>query len=479
MMCGGAPLDSTLELKWETFGIEIMQGYGLTETSPVVSTNSYEHHQIGSVGKVLPNLDVKLDEDKNILVKGPSVFQGYFKNQEKTNEAFTSDGYFKTDDIGEFDNDGFLHLKGRKKYMILGPGGQNVHPEDLEHELNEIQAVLDSCIIGLEKPDGHIEIHAVLLCKDATCKGQNIIDQANKQLASYQQIASWSLWPEDDFPRSATQKVKKHEVEQKLKELRDKQPTQQPHTSTPLLRILTQLTGTDTSNIKPTTKIVTELSLDSLLRIELIMRIEEELNVAVNEADITTDTTLEELEKMIAQNKPVEPTPPLKRWPRWTIVALLRIMFQWFFFLISKTFCKLNIKGSKHLKNISGPVIFMPNHLSYFDSFVVNKAIPLRLRYKLAYAAAQDMLFKEFKRFALPAEFLFNAFPFPRTEHENIKQGLEYMGQLLDENHSIVLFPEGKVSKDGSLLPLKRGAGLVAVEMGVPVVPIKIEGARH
>ncbi|MFH0898171.1 MAG: AMP-binding protein [bacterium] len=477
IICGGAPLDSTLEITWEAFGIEIMQGYGLTETSPVISTNSYDHHHMGSVGKIIPGLDVKLDTDGNLLVKGPSVFQGYFKNQEKTHAAFTPDGYFKTDDIGEFDAEGFLYLKGRKKYMILGSGGQNVHPEDLEHELNQIQGVQDSCVVGLEKSGGHVEIHAVLLCK-GSCNGQNIIDQANKHLASYQQIASGTLWPEQDFPRSATRKIKKHEVIEWLKHHKGQQATQTKTTSTPLVRILAQLTGTDAALIIKKTKLVSELGLDSLLRIELIMRIEQEFNVAIDEAKITTNTTLADLETLIVQHQPITPTPPLKRWPRFTIVAALRLLFQSFLFLISRIFCTLRINGIQHVKALSGPVIFMPNHISYFDPFVVVKAMPFKQRYKLAFAAARDVLYKEFKFYAFPAELLFNAFPFPRTEHENLKQGLEYMGQLIDQGHSIVLFPEGKVSQTGKLLPLKRGAGLVAIEMMVPVIPVKIEGAE-
>ncbi len=473
IICGGAPLDSTLEIKWEAFGIEIMQGYGLTETSPVIATNSYQGHRIGSVGKVIPGIDVKIDSG-NILVKGPSVFQGYFKNDERTREAFTPDGYFKTDDVGEFDANGFLHLKGRKKYMILGPGGQNVHPEDIEHELNEIPEVQDSCVLGLEKAGGHVQIHAVLLCNQK-CDGQNIIDQANKQLASYQQIASWSLWPDDDFPRSATRKIKKQEVLEFVEQHKEQTP-QATLSHSPLLRILSQLTGTETSHITKTTKIIPELGLDSLGQVELIMRIEQEYHVAVDQANITSDTTLDELEDMIAKHKPIPPTPPLKRWPRWKFVTFIRLIFQSILFFISRLFCKVHVRGKQYLTDIRGPVIFMSNHVSYFDPFVITRALPIRIRFKLAYAAALDALYEKFWMFVFPAEFFFNAFPFPRKEKENIKQGLEYMGQLIDQGHSIVLFPEGTFGKTEELLPLKKGAGLVAIQMGVPVVPVKIKG---
>jgi len=136
MASGGAPLDVDLEHWWNDLGIIILQGYGLTETSPVVTTNTYDIHRFGSVGKTIKHVFVNIADDGEIWVKGPNVFKGYYKSVQKTKETFTPDGWFKTGDMGEFDKDKFLFLRGRKKYMILGPGGQNVFPEDLEETLN-------------------------------------------------------------------------------------------------------------------------------------------------------------------------------------------------------------------------------------------------------------------------------------------------------------------------------------------------------
>ncbi|MDP3971223.1 MAG: AMP-binding protein [bacterium] len=210
---GGAPLDPKLEDKWNALGITLLQGYGLTETSPVVSMNTLMAHRRGSIGKVLSGVEVKIADDGEILVKGPSVFQGYYKNTEKTKEAFTEDGWFKTDDLGKIDSDGYIYINGRKRYMILGPGGQNVFPEDIEQKLNELSEIKDSCVIGLEKESGRVEIHAVLLFeKDNNSTSEELVQRTNEQLASYQQIANWSVWKEEDFPRSATRKVKKGEI---------------------------------------------------------------------------------------------------------------------------------------------------------------------------------------------------------------------------------------------------------------------------
>lgn len=111
---GGAPLDPVLEKKWELLGIWLLQGYGLTETSPVVSANAYAQHRFGSIGKPLAEVEIKIAPDGEVLVKGPNVFQGYFKSEQKTKEPFTTDGWFMTGDIGELDKDGFLYIRGRK-----------------------------------------------------------------------------------------------------------------------------------------------------------------------------------------------------------------------------------------------------------------------------------------------------------------------------------------------------------------------------
>lgn len=475
---GGAPLDPLLERAWEDFGVSILQGYGLTETSPIISTNYPGVKRLGSVGKLAACVEVKLTDDGEILVKGPSVFKGYFNAPEKTAEAMTEDGYFKTGDIGYFDADGFLFLKGRKKYMILGSGGQNVYPDDIEMELNELPEVKDSCVVGLEQSGGHVEIHAALVLNDPTQDPRKLIEQVNEKLASYQRINGWTVWPDLDFPRSATRKVKKHEVTKAIQEHQLGAVKMDGKVRTPLIKILVQISGKDFTDITDDTKIVQDLALDSLSLVEMIMRIEEAYGVTIDETKITQATTVTDVEDLIKHAAGLAHRPQLKRWPRSWWAKGLRFMGQQLIFLTTRWWVRCEVKGLENLKNLKQPVIFMPNHTSYFDGIALTKAMPQRFRSNSAFAAARDVLFEEFKRFAGLAELLFNAFPFPRKEHENIKHGLDVMGQVLDEGCSVVLFPEGYISKDGTLQELKKGAGLVAVEMGVPVVPVMITGAN-
>jgi len=478
MASGGAPLDIDLEHWWNDLGIIILQGYGLTETSPTVTTNTYDIHRFGSVGKTIKDVEVKIAKDGEIWVKGPNVFKGYYKNKKKTEETFER-GWFKTGDMGEFDYDKFLFMRGRKKYMILGPGGQNVFPEDLEETLNRIKGVKDSAVLGLELPSGNVEIHAALLLERGAQKPEKIIEEANRQLASYQHITGWTVWPDEDFPRSATRKVKKESVREFLESGR-KQKGEDSSAVSPLIHLLSQVSHVSLKNIHPGSRLIRDLQLDSLKRVELIARIEQNFRVQIDETAIAPKTTVKQLQKMIDEGVPVKPLPELAKWPRSWWASIIRVILQQLFFMISRIFLRLKVEGLHNLKKVKEyPVIFMPNHLSNWDAVAVCRALPFKIEKDVSFAAAQDTVYEYYKHFAWLAELAFNCFPLPRHEGEKIKVGLENSGQMLDQGYSVLLYPEGKISENGTLLPLKEGAGLFATQMGVPIVPIKIEGMQE
>lgn len=486
---GGAVLDPSLEKKWNALGLVILQGYGLTETSPVLTTNTFRDRRPGSVGKALPGVQIKIAPDGEVLAKGPNVFGGYFKNEARTKEVFTDDGWFCTGDIGELDKDGFLFLKGRKKYVILGPGGQNVYPEDIETELNKLPGIKDSCVVGLEKEGGWVEIHAVLLLDPVGAgfmPAQPLIEEANKNLASYQKITACSVWPEEDFPRSATRKVAKEKVIDWLNASRvgagfiaAPPGAGMKPAPTPIIHLLSEITNTPASRIGRDTKIIEELGLDSLQRIELVTALEEKFGALIDETSIHLSTRVSDLEEAIQKKEPPKGKLTFKNWPlsppaRWARGFLQTILL----FPIFGAYIRLNTEGKENLKGLKFPVIFMPNHLSFLDSVALLMAIPRPIRKRLIFAVAQDVLYVSFRKWAAAVELVFNTFPFPRREEENIKYGLETMGRLLDKNWSVIVYPEGRISITGELQPLKRGAGLIAVEMDTPIVPVKLSGTH-
>jgi long-chain acyl-CoA synthetase len=218
---GGAYLPPELGRRWEQMGFRVIQGYGATECAPVVSANPYNDHTIESVGKALPGIEVRIADDGEILVRGPNVTPGYWKNPEATAAALQN-GWYSTGDLGYLDSHKNLYIKGRKKNIIVLPNGLNVYPEDVEIALQAQNALKDAVVIGLEENGQGPEVHAVLLLEDGDrAQAKMIIQQANRQLAPHQQIKSFTIWPEQDFPRTHTLKVKRQEVLAQLSKQRE------------------------------------------------------------------------------------------------------------------------------------------------------------------------------------------------------------------------------------------------------------------
>lgn len=229
-VCAGAFLPPSLQQAWEDLGVVVMQGYGATECGPA-SITTRQDHALGTVGKPIEGFEVKLSEANEVLMRGPSLFGGYWRDPEATREALTEDGWYRTGDIGRFDATGHLILMGRTKDIIVLPNGLNVYPEDIENALRTA-GLRDSVVV--ETRPGRIE--AVVLApgshnlpqggdiparsETAPSLGADEIRQrvneavkrANGTLAAHQRVGSWRLWPDSDFPRTHTLKVKRDEV---------------------------------------------------------------------------------------------------------------------------------------------------------------------------------------------------------------------------------------------------------------------------
>ncbi len=471
---GGAPLEREIGEKWEQMGIYILQGYGATEVSPIVSANGYENRKIDSVGRVIDDVRVKISYDGEILVKGPCVTQGYFKNPEQTKESF-ADGWYKTGDSGYFDRDGHLHVKGRTKYMIVRGSGENIYPEDIENELNRIDGVQDSCVVGFKRND-NIEVHAVLLGKKIKYP-EKIIEDANSKLAPYQQIQGHTVWPFDDFPRTVTRKIMKEQVLSYLESHKVKLKNKTEAHSL-VEKIISQIVGVHSGKISNRTGLVSDLKMDSLQRVELVSQIEEETGIIIDESEIGLKTTVHDIKKRIENKKQKIEKYEFNQWPlSGPAMFLRRVVDGIIGYPLVSVFAPHRVEGLENLESLKGPVIFTPNHISAVDSLVTLRAIPPGLRNKTAVAAAIDVTFEKFSWSVPILKFMINIYPFARKGQ--IKSSLDYTGRLVDRGFSILLFPEGRVSPNGKLQKIKEGSGFIAVEMGVPIVPVKLIGANY
>src|SRR5262249_48143992 len=206
---GAAPLDAQLESFWAELGFAVIQGYGLTETAPIVTLNHPFDTKRGSVGKAIPGVEIKVADDGEILVRGENVTTGYFNAAEETARAF-DDGWFHTGDIGEMKPDGQVFIRGRKKEMIVTPEGLNVFPEDVEGVLSHIPGVRDSAVVGLPMTSGTEDrVHGVLVL-DAGVNVDDVVRAANAKLGDAQKIRRALVWQDGDLPRTeGTKKLKR------------------------------------------------------------------------------------------------------------------------------------------------------------------------------------------------------------------------------------------------------------------------------
>src|SRR5580704_15201529 len=262
---GGAALDCTTEEFWDRLGYAVIQGYGLTETTSLISVNHPFRLGKGSIGKVLNGREVKLAEDGEILVRGGGLAAGYW-NGEALGDA---QGWYRTGDVGELDAEGNLYFKGRKKEVIVTPAGMNIYPEDLEAALRRQPEVKDALVVALPR-DGNAEPCAVLILRPGNNYPERVVASANQSLAEYQRMRTWVVWPEEDFPRTSTQKPRRNVVEQTVR-------AQQPGLSRPsdsLAELITRATGRPT-NLSTDADLESDLNLTSLDRVELLSALED------------------------------------------------------------------------------------------------------------------------------------------------------------------------------------------------------------
>ena len=282
---GGAPLSQDLEEFWSGLGFAVVQGYGLTETAPVVTFNNPFDTKEGTVGKPVAGVEIKIAADGEILVRGESVTSGYYQAPAETASAFAG-GWFHTGDLGSFDDAGNLIIRGRKKEMIVTPEGLKVFPDDVEVVLNEIPGVRESAVVGRDR------VHAVLVLEDPGDPSE-IIRRANLQLEDHQKIRSVSMWPGERLPRTeGTQKLKHGEIQAWVESGSSAPTTSSGEEMIDLLRRYSP----DRAITLNTT--LDELGLSSLDRVELMIDLEQHLNTSIDESLLSGARTVSELAKI-------------------------------------------------------------------------------------------------------------------------------------------------------------------------------------
>ena len=507
---GGAALDSETEEFWDRLGYAAIQGYGLTETTSLISVNHPFRLGKGSIGKVLPGREVKLAEDGEILVRGGGVASGYWDgrvaqtdSKARISDARISDdqGWYRTGDIGALDEAGNLYFKGRKKEVIVTPGGTNVYLEDLEAALRRQPEVKDCVVVGMQR-GGNAEPCAVVILrseeKSTDACLEEVVQRANQSLADYQRMRMWIEWPREDFPRTNTQKPRRNLIRevaqaQILQKGAENDRTEKDCTDTganrPLAELIARVTGRPAGTLREDASLDSDLGLSSLDRVELLSTLEDRYQVDLSETRFSAVQTVGDLERMLRGDALPG---AVYHYPSWTLrwpATWLRLVAH--YLLLRPAIVLMawpRIEGREHLRGVQGPLLVVSNHVSDADLGFILTALPARFRHRLATATRGEDL--EALRSPAPGRGFFariydrvrwslgvsllNLFPLPREA--GFRRSFAYAGEAVDRGYSVLVFPEGRHTTDGKMCPFRAGIGLLAENLGIPVLPMRIDG---
>jgi long-chain acyl-CoA synthetase len=501
--CGGALLPPELQLGWEAMGVRVVQGYGATECATITG-HSRTSRRTGSVGLPLAGIEIRLGDDGEILVRGPSVMSGYWERPRETAQALAG-GWLHTGDAGGF-ADGELVILGRTGDRIALPSGLNVYPEDVEAALLAADGrgapvasrVIKSALVTEGGP-GELVAIIVPLAGTSDVEIDAAVRAASATLAPHQRLRRWVRWPDDDFPRTHTLKVRRAAVLGWLREYdattpglpspADRpsgaltSPRPAPTPEAPITgrlievidRVLAETGGQAGRAIRRDTPL-TALELDSLGLVALAMAIDETFGASLDEQQIAGAVDVTALAELVAASRGLRSTDARGRWAFSKPARLARQVLD---AVLTRPLVGLVARpqavGLDNLRKADGPVLICPNHTSHLDAPVVRHALPVDVRRRTAIAAAADYFF-EGGPLGPAVALATGAFPFGRTE--NVRASLERVAEFVDEGWNVMIFPEGTRSATGELGVVRQGIGLLATNLQVPIVPVHIRGTH-
>lgn len=489
LVSGGAKLDPNIMDDFKVLGIKVLEGYGLTETSPIIAFTRPDDVCIGTVGKTIPGVEVKIADDGELLVKGRNVLKEYYNKPEATKEAKDENGWFHTGDLGKIEN-GYITIIGRKKEMIVLSNGKNINPIDIENEIakgsdliKEI-AVMEhnNHLLALVYPDFKLIKERSITNITETLKW-DIIDSYNINAPAYRKILEIKV-VKDEFPKTKLGKLRRFMLKDILKNLEDggenahKERPEDPESKTREFQTLAQYIKEEKGeNIYPDSHIEIDLGLDSLDIIQLNSFIEKTFGFKIKEEETVDLKVIKDICEYIRKNskeyhlEKINWSEILKEsidypLPSSNMIWLTKI----FFAPILKFYLGLKIKGIEKLSK--EPRIIICNHESFIDAFAVQRLFKGDMLKNTYYFAIK----KHFDKAGL--RFMANHGNIILMDiNENLKESLQISAEVLKEGKNLVIFPEGARTRDGKLQDFKKFFGILSKELNIPVTVLGIDGA--
>jgi long-chain acyl-CoA synthetase len=503
---GGARLDPEIGTRLEALGFEVLPGYGLTETAPMLTMTVRGRARMGTEGQAAPGVELEVAPEPGqpfgeILAKGPNVFSGYWKNEAATRAAFTPEGWFRTGDLGFLDADGYLHITGRKSEMIRLPGGENVFPEEIETAygaspvIHEI-AVLEERgkLMALVVPDedfirarGAARIGALL---------REELETAGSKLASFRRISGFAV-TQEALPRTHLGKLKRHLLPELYAQAVARAPAAaEAPPSEADRKILAEPLGAAVHDwlarrypgrrVNLDSMLQIDLGIDSLEWVTLTLELQAQFGVALTEERLSRIVTLRDLIGEVQAAKAAGPSkavvvpaiamevPETSRWlrPRGPVLRALALAIYYGNRAVMRTAFRLTAEGLENLP-AAGPFVLAPNHASLLDPFLVAAALPFRSLRHAYWAGWTGRLFSN----PLLRIFSRTAKVVPVDPERDPAEGLAFGLTVLGRGEALVWFPEGRRTRTGEIGPFLRGVGYLLAHTGVSAVPVHIVGS--
>lgn len=510
---GGARLDPAVAKDISKLGIGVLEGYGLTETSPVVTLNPPEKVKFGSVGKPIPDVVVKIDNpDKSgigeVLIKGPNVMKGYFKRPDVT-EKVIKGGWFYSGDLGYLDGEGYLFITGRLKEVIVLSSGKNVYPEEIEAIYSSSLYIKELCILSREDERG---LYAVIVPDFLSLRQKNIInirdrikweiENISRELPPHNRIMGFTII-KDALPRTRLGKIKRFELQEtygKAEEFRETREKAYSEDDAVLLeqdsskKILNFLEKKSNRYIALDDNLEIDLGIDSLGRVEIADLLERLLNIKIPNELISRVFTVRELLEEIdalkrkgifekAEKRTFDWKELLTRLPPEEVLEKIRLKplisdkvltlaFTKSFFCLLKIFWKLKIEGLDRLPK-KGPYILCPNHASYLDGLIVGVSLPHRIELDTFFMGYAGYFEHPLVKWGIKTGRLV-----PLDPNTQLVEAMRASSFILRNDKIMCIFPEGRRSVDEHVQDFRKGVGIIAKEMDIPLVPVFIKGSH-
>ncbi len=482
IVSGGAKLDPEIGEFYETLGIYVQEGYGLTETSPVIAVNTREGRKIGTVGKKLDNIEAKI-VDEELWVKGPIVMKGYYNKPEKTAEVITEDGWFKTGDLASIDNEGYITIRGRRNSMIVLSNGKNIDPEKLENKVIEKskRLIKELGVFGHNDKLVAIIVPDLLECRKQGITNikayiKNIVEDYNLTVHNYEKILDYKLY-EEELPKTRVGKLRRFMLpELYLKTNVKKKKVEEPDNE--VYRLLKdyikKLKGIEA---QPEENLELEIGMDSLDIVEFFAYVENSFGIQLDEEKFSEISNLKSLSEYINEKatkiesgevdwkKIIEAAPPVEEKNRWA-TRVLRPLFD----LTIKLYFRLKRVNRDKLSD--KPQIFVSNHQSFIDSLVLGSLLPAGILYNTVFLAI-DWYFKK----GILKLLVSHGNVVLIDINKNIRKSVEEIAANVKAGKNVLIFPEGARTKDGKVAEFKKVFAIIAKELDVDVQCLGIKGA--